>query len=242
MDGIKALFEKFRPTNFWDTDNEKSIDDFKKVYSEADWEFYRNLRDRGSDSDPNRLVLYAGARGQFYNRQEDGKGGGDGLYILAPTPELLKKCNEEENWNDASYVILYKTANGRRILFPGDAHDDTWEHLVDNHENDIADVDVLIAPHHGRDSGADFSFLDVVNPTLTLFGNASSKHLAYDKWSNRNLQYITNNQAGTIILDPDGEDFEVFVTCEAFANAYAYNQGSSTFYSETRGGWYLLDI
>ena len=39
--------------------------------------------------------------------------------------------------------------------FTGDAHDNTWEHLLENHEDDIKNVDILFAPHHGRDSGMD---------------------------------------------------------------------------------------
>lgn len=242
MDGIKALFNQFGPTNFWDTENQKEIENFKKMYNQDDWDFYRDIRNCDPNDDPKRLTLYSGARGKYFNQNEDESSGGDGLHILSPTKELLNKCNEEDNWNDASYVILYRTNQGRRFLFTGDAHDDTWEHLLENHAADIEDVDVLIAPHHGRDSGADFSFLDTVRPKLTLFGNASSKHLAYDKWQSRNLRYITNNQAGTVILDPDKDDFEVYVTCQSFAEAYRKSIGGTTFKHDIFDAYYVLDI
>jgi competence protein ComEC len=71
-------------------------------------------------------------------------------------------------------------------------------------------------------TGIDFSFLDTVKPALTLFGNAKSEHLAYDKWANRGLAYVTNNQAGNVILDPDQDSYlRVYVTCQKFAEAYA---------------------
>ena len=47
----------------------------------------------------------------------------------------------------------------------------TINHLLEKHQPDISDLDVLIAPHHGRDSDKDFSFLDVMKPKLTLVGN-----------------------------------------------------------------------
>lgn len=241
MDGIQDLFEEFSPQNFWDTDNTKEMAGDFGPYNEDDWKYYRKLR-AGSDSNTKRLVLYSGAKGPFYNQNEDGLGGGDGLHVLAPTPELLASCNEAEDWNDSSYVVLYKTAD-KRILFPGDAHDGTWSHLVENHADILSNIDILIAPHHGRDSDMDFSFLDTLKPKLTLFGNAKSKHLAYDKWSSRGLAYVTNNQAGNIILDPDQDSYlRVYVSNFSFADAYAKSIGSTAQYSVQHDAWSLLAL
>jgi len=241
MDGIEDLFGSFSPANFWDTDNTKKITgDFGK-YKEDDWKFYSGIRS-GSEKNPKRLVLYDGATGHYFNEDENGKGGGDGLKILAPTLELIKNANDKEDWNDSSYVILYNT-QGRKILFCGDAHDNTWEHLLENYSDTLKDIDVLIAPHHGRDSGMDFSFLDTLCPSLTLFGNAKSKDLAYDKWTSRKLNYVTNNQAGNIILDPDQDDYlRVYVSNFDFADAYAKSKGAKTSYSETHDAWSLIAL
>jgi hypothetical protein len=83
----------------------------------------------------------------------------------------------------------------------------------------VSDMDLLIAPHHGRDSGRSWDFLDVVNPGLTLFGNADSEHLAYGAWYSRDLPFITNNQAGCVVVDAESDSMGVYVTCEAFARA-----------------------
>ena len=40
----------------------------------------------------------------------------------------------------------------------------------------------------------------------------------YDAWNNRDLTKITNNQAGSILLDIS-DSLSVYVTCEAFAKA-----------------------
>src|ERR1700730_6130391 len=200
LGGFKAFCKTFPPTNFWDTANREEKEFGGLSYGEEDWLFYKSLRDGNRESDPKRLVLFSGSRGQFYNRDESGAGGGDGLYVLAPTPELITSANASGDFNDASYVVLYRSAGGR-VLFAGDSHDATWEYILENHADDVRDVDLLIAPHHGRKSDRLYDFLDVVNPTLTLFGNANSEHLAYNAWNYRKLHFITNNQANCIVID-----------------------------------------
>ena len=111
LDGIKHFFEEFRPINFWDTANTKKIDGFSGgKYDEDDWNF---LRWPSRRRPPNRSEAASscapGAKGPFYNQNERREGGGDGLAILAPTPEPLADANEREDWNDSSYVILYRT-------------------------------------------------------------------------------------------------------------------------------------
>ena len=230
MDGIRDFFAVFSPTNFWDTNNnaEKAFGEGNNGgYREEDWKFYKNLRDAGPTDNPRRLALHSGATGQYYNVDEQGKSGADGLYILAPTPQLIIAGNECGDYNDCSYVLLYRTGT-HRILFAGDSHDATWEYILANHKEAVKDVDLLVAPHHGRRSDRDWDFLDTVNPALTLFGNADSEHLAYSAWNNRELPFITNNQAGNVIIHAgvDSNMF-VYVTCEAFAKA----SNSASFYS-----------
>ena len=237
MDGIEEFFDAFSPVNFWDTDNteEKSFGNGNnKGYSEEDWKFYKKLRDGKPTTDPKRLTLTSGARGQYYNKEESPQSGHDGLHILAPTSELVTAANACEDFNDCSYVILYKT-NNHRILFAGDSHDDTWEHILSVHRKDVEDVELLIAPHHGRHSDRDWEFLDVLNPALTLFGNAGSEHMAYSAWNSRGLPMITNNQAGSVIVDAGASPMDVYVTCEAYAKA---SNPLGAVYSSQFGGYY----
>lgn len=238
MDGIKAFFEALSPVNFWDTENTKESpftgEGGGNGYDEADWDFYQGLRDGKPDNNPKRLTLYANQNGQYWNIDDQGKSGSDGLYILAPTPELIQSANLCDDYNDSSYVILYKAANNR-IIFAGDSHDATWEYILENYEADVKDADVLIAPHHGRHSDRDWEFLDIVNPALTLFGNAPSEHLAYDAWNNRDLPFITNNQAGCITLNAGITPAEIYVTCEA----YAKKRNPSTSHNSSYQAYYI---
>jgi competence protein ComEC len=230
MDGLSVFFDAFKPVNFWDTDSdsEKDFGTRGGGYDEEDWDFYQSIK--ASSEGPKRLVLYSGSKGQYWNKNEKGESGGDGLQVLAPTPELVRQANESGDYNDCSYVILYRTSSDHTILFSGDSHDKTWDHILSKHEDLVKDVDVLIAPHHGRTSDRSFEFLDVVNPGLTLFGNANSAHLAYAPFNNRGLPKITNNQAGSVLVDADGETIHVYVSCEAFARRSNPQTAESSYY------------
>jgi hypothetical protein len=182
------------------------------------------------------LTLFSGDKGPYRTEDWDGNAPGDAFYVLSPTPDLVAEANRKGDHNDSSYVILYHS-NGGKILLCGDAHDKTWEHLLENHKSKISNVDLLIAPHHGRDSDRSFDFLDTVNPKMTFFGNAKSEHLAYDAWRNRGLEYITNNQAGCMVVDCINS-LKVYVTNETFAR----DRNPLTFYSDKYRGWYLKEI
>ncbi len=222
MDGIKALFTEFSPFNFWDTGNHKEMSSSSwgeggSQYSKEDWDFYKSLRNSGPGGFPKRLTLLSGATGKYWNMTEEGTMGGDGLYILAPTQELVDAANNSDEYNDCSYVLLYYT-NGHRIVFGGDSHNNTWEHVLDKYADCLEDIDLLIAPHHGRSSGRSYNFLDVLRPKLTFFGNAPSKYLAYNAWRYRKLPFVTNNQANCMVVDTSQRPMNLYVTNKSFAN------------------------
>ena len=242
MGGIKCFFDIFSPINMWDTDNEKEMGSFENSpYSEEDWKFYKKLRN-GSETDTKRLTLFSGSYGQYYNRDENNSPGGNGLYLLAPTEELVAEANKNADYNDCSYVILYKAANGHRVVFGGDSHDKTWEYILENHEDDVKNVDLLIAPHHGRDSKRNYDFLDVLNPKLTFFGNAKSEHLAYDKWNSRKLEKFTNNQGNCLIAWFHDKGTAIYCTYKKFAEVYCQTNGYETHYNSILKAYYLRSL
>lgn len=217
LDGIKDLFDEFEITNTWDTDNNKYIDlnGFFAGYNKEDWKFYTNLR-AGKNTTTKRLTYFSKMNNSYFNE--------DDITILCPTSELVIQGNETEDYNDSSYAILYtppkKNGGKWKILFAGDTHDDSWNYILANHKNDVSNIDILLAPHHGRDSSRNYDFLDTLQPSVTLFGNASSKHLAYSKYPETR---ITNNQAGYVILDIDLDKIEIFVKNFEFAKDFRAN-------------------
>ncbi len=219
LDGIKDLFEEFNIGNIWDTNNKKEISDKANSggYNIEDWKFYKSIRD-GKITPSTRLTYYSGNSNQYFND--------DYIEILSPTPAIIKSCNEKGDWNDSSYVLLYtppKTNGGHwKILFAGDSEDLTWEHIVKNHSDKVKNIDILFAPHHGRDSDRNFDFLKSLTPSITLFGNANSKHLAYAKYPGTR---ITNNQAGYVVLDITDQHIKLYVKNVEFAKDFRAKRG-----------------
>ena len=140
-------------------------------------------------------------------------------------------------------IIIYnqkKAINIQNIYCLSCSEDLTWEHIVKNHAEKINNIDILFAPHHGRDSNRNFDLLKSLTPTITLFGNASSKHLAYSKYKGTR---ITNNQAGYVILDISSQRIQVFVKHFEFARDFSAKRGwSLPTYNSTHKAYFLCQI
>jgi metal-dependent hydrolase (beta-lactamase superfamily II) len=238
MDGLVDLFEYSRPTNYYDTENQKEMNDGweESPYREEDWNLYKYLRDNPPKSNPKAIRVYSGDDGIYRRKNWDGEPPGDAFFTLAPTPQLVSEANETDEYNDASYVFMYWSPNGR-IIISGDSHDKSWEHILNSHENLVKDVELLIAPHHGRKSSRSYEFLNTLKPKMTFFGNAPSKDLAYSAWRSRGLSYITNNMAGSMIVDCS-DKMSLYVTNEE----YAKDENKHSFYSDRHMGWYVREI
>ena len=234
LDGFNRLATEISIENFWDTGARKNKPDFEgSPYKEEDWDRYVKFRD-GKQDGTNRVCCLAGSRFKYANKDDEG-GSGDRLYILAPNQKLVDDANKAGDFNDCSYVILYRSSGGN-IIIPGDAHDKTWEYILENHEEDIKDCKFLLAPHHGRKSDRDYSFLNTMKPKLTLFGCAPSEHLAYSAWNYRNLLYFTQNQCGNMMLQTRDVYLDVYIENEKFAkDVYpnTFQNGSGYFYIMT---------
>ncbi|MBX7149567.1 hypothetical protein K1X76_10855 [bacterium] len=228
MDGLANLMTTLQVDNFWEPGIRRpTINEFKAGFQKNDWDQYERLINKKV---PGTTVLSRLEGSKFKYANEGGDtGSGDSLFILSPDQNLIKQANELEECNDASYVILYKTAHGG-IIFAGDSHDKTWELILKKHSDEVKDCAVLIAPHHGRDSDRSFDFLKVLKPRLTLFGCAPKEHLAHDAWQRLGLPVITNNQAGNIILDVNRYGINIFVENESFAKAIKTSDTSCKLY------------
>ena len=234
LDGFDALLEEFSVLNFWDSGAKKKKPDFSNYgrYREEDWNRYAQVI-VGTDPRTKSIKVQAGDSFKYANKDNTAEDIGDALYILAPDQGLINDGNKSQDFNDASYVVLYRSAIGK-VLLAGDAHDATWDYIKRHHEADVSDVALLIAPHHGRKSGRSYDFLDYVRPRLTLFGCAPSEHLAYDAWNYRKLPHITNNQCGCIVAE--GHDqMDIYVENDTFAA----KSGGNTAITNQQGFYFL---
>lgn len=240
MDGIRDLYTEFNIINTWDTNNTKEIDlkgNFAG-YNKEDWEFYLKLR--AGKVDTKRLVNHANDLLDFWNE--------DGITILAPTLTLEKQANEGSgDYHDLSYVLLYSYAKKEggtwKFLFAGDSHDATWEYILKHHKDKVENVDVLFAPHHGRDSKRDYTFLATLKPKVTLLGNASSEYLAYSKYKEYSGVVITNNQAGYVVVDVTEDEMSFYVKNFDFARdlrARMFTNPDPSTHDSTHDGYFIF--
>jgi len=237
IDGIKDLYDEYFVRNTWDTDNKKELDleHFGGGYNKDDWKFYKEIRD-GKFTKTTRLTYFDENNCLYWNQ--------DNVKILAPSRKLLKDAIESGDYNDSSYVILFtppkKNGGNWKILFGGDTHDVAWNHIIKQYSKEVENIDVLFAPHHGRDSKRDYSFLDILKPRVTMFGNASYEHLAYDKYPKPK---ITNNQAGYVVLNVTETEITFYVKNLEFAKDYKAKKGWNTTSKHKRfDAWDLFKI
>ncbi|MBL0690473.1 MAG: hypothetical protein JJV93_00240 [Alphaproteobacteria bacterium] len=222
LKGIKALKECIGIDNFWGYKTKKTDEKISDT-DKKDWDCYKELLKKA------------------HSLQDDVKKSfiiEDGLKILSPTKDLIQKADIIGDWNDCSGVILYKTGNFK-ILFCGDSDDKTWEHLIKKHKNDISNIDLFIAPHHGRDSGRGFSFLEIVNPGITMIGNAPSACINYNKYRDSSrVDMFTNNQGGNFMFEIDND--KITISCSHKPFAEKYREGKNLGEPVERNGFFIL--
>ncbi len=131
--------------------------------------------------------------------------------IFAPT-----EC-AHSNINNHSLITVVTYARSR-ILLPGDNEPESWRELLGNVDfrNAIAGTDVLLAPHHGRDSGFCADLFSYFTPKLVVISDGrycdSSATDRYDRitsgWtvhrrngSNVEKKYVTTRNNGDIVIE-----------------------------------------
>lgn len=83
-------------------------------------------------------------------------------------------CCDKSNKNDFSGIVVVKLGNAK-VVVCGDNEKKSLEILMkrDSFKEAIADAYVLIAPHHGRESGYYDDFVAKVRPYLTVISDTS---------------------------------------------------------------------
>jgi hypothetical protein len=127
------------------------------------------------------------------------------------TPEL-----PETNLNNRSLLSVIEF-EGIKIIIPGDNEYASLELLMkrDDFKNAVKDADILLAPHHGRESAFHQEFVTLVNPRITVISDgsvvntsANSKYSSksrgwsvYNKGVSKDRYLLTTNCDGEIYID-----------------------------------------
>lgn len=88
-----------------------------------------------------------------------------GLNIQTFSPQ---NCSHS-NFNNHSIISVFEF-EGVKVVIPGDNERCSFDELMlqPSFKQAIRDADVLLAPHHGRESGYDKDFVSLVNPKITI--------------------------------------------------------------------------
>lgn len=202
MRGLSVLDRQFSINNIWDVEHSKHITEFLHDSDREDWAAYQRLRSGNSGTKV--MNLMRGHAGKCWSEGGSLPDIGDGIEILAPTPQLLRDAGDDSNC--LSYVLRLTYA-GIKIILGGDADEAVWENIYAHYGSDLK-CHVLKASHHGRDSGYHQPSVKAMAPQYTIVsvGNkpdtdASNKYRQYSSngvWSTRWRGNIT------LTVNPDG--------------------------------------
>lgn len=188
--GLTELDEEIDILNFYCVKNKTTKPD------ESD-DFKRYCELRSSDK---AFYIYKECTRRWVNERDEERDS-SGINILWPNCEnahfknALRQAEAGESPNNISPIIKYALENGVTALWMGDMETDFMDSIKD--DVDLTKVNILFAPHHGRDSGkVPESMLQNLDPNIIVIGEAPSEHLNYY----RNYNTITQNSAGDIIF------------------------------------------
>lgn len=91
-----------------------------------------------------------------------------------------KNCSDS-NINNHSTVTVVSYA-GVKVILSGDNTPCCWKELIENHDGfieAIKDADILLAPHHGRESGWYENLFDYFEPKLTIISDKESVETSF---------------------------------------------------------------
>lgn len=217
--GLKYFESNVGISNFYCVKNEATKND-----KSEDFDKYCELRDSSKA-----FYLYKGCSRKWLNMDGD-KRGSAGISILWPDTEnkyfkeALEKAKKGESPNNISPIIKYSVKSSSTMMWMGDLEKNFMNNIKDS--LDLPKVDILFAPHHGRDSGkVPTDLLNKLDPKLIIIGEAPSEDLNY--YSNYNT--ITQNSAGDIIFECLENKVHIYVSNENYKVDFLSNEGADTF-------------
>ncbi|WP_071395066.1 ComEC/Rec2 family competence protein [Bacillus tuaregi] len=222
--GLEYLDERLEINNFYCVKNEATKED-----ETVDFKKYCELRDDSKKA----FYIKKGVSRKWMN-QSDEERGSAGINILWPDTDnadfkdALDKAKNGESPNNISAIIKYSLENGVTVLWLGDLETDFMEKIKD--EVEWPKVDILFAPHHGRESGKiPQEILDNLDPKIIIIGEAPSKNLNYYQGYNK----ITQNSAGDITFECVTNKVHIYVSNENYTIDFLNNENLNDFGSHT---------
>ena len=169
--GLVDLDDRIGILNFYCVQN-----DTTKDVESVSFRRYRELHDSEKA-----FYIYKGCSRYWMNKEKDGRDS-SGINLLWPDRNnkhfisALNASDEGNSPNNISPVVKYSLRGGVTAMWMGDLESDFLEEIQDDLQ--LCPVDLLFAPHHGRESGKiPTSMLNILNPRIIVVGEAPSEHL-----------------------------------------------------------------
>ena len=211
--GLEYLDDQLKILNFYCVKNGATKDD-----DTDDFTRYCELRD--SDK---AFYLFKGCSRKWMNESNEERQS-SGINILWPITDnehfknALQNAADGESPNNISPIIKYSLQPGVTMLWMGDLESDFMEDIED--DLDLPKVDILFAPHHGRDSGkVPQGLLEDLSPEIVIIGEAPAEHLNY--YGDYNT--ITQNSAGDIVFECVDGLVHIYVSSDTYSVDFLFD-------------------
>lgn len=125
---------------------------------------------------------------------------------------------DHKNFNNHSIISVFEYAD-IKVVVPGDNEKCSFEELLqdDKFKEAVKNADILLAPHHGRESGYFAEFIDLVNPRITIVSDGRfCETSANGRYSQKSRGWNVTNGKGNeglrkcLTTNSDGEVFVQF--------------------------------
>jgi beta-lactamase superfamily II metal-dependent hydrolase len=226
IQGLKELDKTIDIVNFYCVENNAIKDE-----ETTDFEHYCGLKNHQEKV----FHIHKGCARKWMNQSCE-KRNHSGIHILWPImdnkhfKEALAKASAGESPNNLSPIIKYGVTDSATFLWMGDLETEFMKNILD--EITLPKVNILFAPHHGRDSGKiPQDWLDAMNPNVIVIGEAPSEDLNYYQDYNT----ITQNSAGDITFIINNGGVDVYVGNEEYSVDFLENN----YLDENDDGYYL---
>ena len=103
---------------------------------------------------------------------------------------------DHSNFNNFSMITVFQFS-GIKVVVCGDNEKDSFDKLMkeSDFKNAVRSADVLVAPHHGRESAYHSEFVSLVNPRITIISDTTkSDASAVDKYTQRSRGWTVRGE------------------------------------------------
>lgn len=103
---------------------------------------------------------------------------------------------DHSNFNNFSMITVFQFS-GIKVVVCGDNEKDSFDKLMKENDfkNAVRSADVLVAPHHGRESAYHSEFVSLVNPRITIISDTTkSDASAVDKYTQRSRGWTVRGE------------------------------------------------